>query len=485
MLFNSFNFIVFFLVVSVLYFILPHKVRWILLLAGSLIFYMAWNPYLIVLILFTVFVNYISALDIYTQRSRKRKKQTLLLAMIINFSLLFVFKYLGFMNDTLLALFGDNWPIETLNIILPMGISFYTFQAAAYTIDVYRGEIKPEKHFGRFALFIMFFPQLVAGPIERSKNLLPQFYEKHIFDLNRVVSGIRIMLWGFFKKIVIADRAATAVNTIYNSAGSYTGLYLTAATLLFTFQIYCDFSGYSDIAKGCARVLGFRLMDNFRNPYFSKSIKEFWRRWHISLSTWFMDYVYIPLGGNREGEAKKYRNLIITFLVSGLWHGANWTFVVWGALHGFYQVIGQLTLRFRNRIKAKLHIRKNFVGKIISTLITFGFVSVGWVFFRANTISDAFYILSHMAESITGWWDKQYLFEVATGMGLNIFEMVMLIFALAFLMLSEMLCGKRAVYDVVEKKNMAVRIAFYAITAVFILSAGVFYEAGAFIYFQF
>ena len=485
MLFNSFTFIVFFITVSALYFLLPHRVRWLLLLGASCVFYMAWNPYLIVLILFTIFINYFSAIAIYNERSRRRKKRILVFSMLVDFGLLFIFKYLGFMNDTLLALFGDNWPIETLNIILPMGISFYTFQAAAYTIDVYRGDIKPEKHFGIFALFEMFFPQLVAGPIERSANLLPQFRKRYSFDPQRIVSGIRIMLWGFFKKIVIADRAAVAVNAVYNSASEYRGLYLTAATVLFAFQIYCDFSGYSDIAKGCARVLGFDLMDNFKNPYLSKSIKEFWRRWHISLSTWFMDYVYIPLGGNREGEAKKYRNLIITFLVSGLWHGANWTFVLWGAVHGIYQVIGQITAPVRNRMKKSLHLYGTGFSAFVSTIITFGLVCIGWVFFRANSASDALYVISHMADSITGWADRQYIYEVMTGMGLGLYEMLVLVCAILFMAVTEIFCGSRPVYDVIERKNMAVRLIFYIITAVFILSAGVFYEAGVFIYFQF
>ena len=484
MLFNSFIFIVFFIAVSALYFVLPHKIRWILLLAASCIFYMAWNPKLIILILITIFINYTAALYIYKYKKQKGKK-ILILTLFIDFGLLFIFKYLGFMNDTLLALFGDNWPIKTLNIILPMGISFYTFQAASYTIDVYRGTIKPERHFGIFALFVMFFPQLVAGPIERSENLLPQFYEKHKFDFERIISGLRIMMWGFFKKIVIADRAATAVNAIYNSAQSYSGLYLVIATVLFAFQIYCDFSGYSDIAKGCARVLGFRLMDNFKNPYLSGSIKEFWRRWHISLSTWFMDYIYIPLGGNRAGKLKKYRNLIVTFLISGLWHGANWTFVLWGGIHGIYQVVGQMTYGFRTKVKKALHIYDSFIGKLMSAIVTFGLVCIGWVLFRANTISDAFYILEHLGTAFTGWWKMQYIYEVITGLGLNIFELIVTATAIIFLMATEMLCGSKPVYDVIEKKNAVVRIIFYLITAAFILSAGVFYEAGAFIYFQF
>ncbi len=485
MLFNSFDFLIFFAVVFILYFLMPYKTRWILLLAASCIFYMAWNPYLILLIVFTIAVNYTASLVIAKNKNKRIKKRALILSMIINFGLLFVFKYLGFMNSTMLAIFGDGWPVKAVDIILPMGISFYTFQAAAYTIDVYRGTIKAERHFGIFMLFVMFFPQLVAGPIERSGNLLPQFYEKHRFDLERVISGVRIMLWGFFKKIVIADRAAMAVDTVFNSAHSYSGLYLVIASILFTFQIYCDFSGYSDIAKGCARVLGFRLMDNFRNPFLAKSIKEFWRRWHISLSTWFMDYIYIPLGGNREGEAKKYRNLLITFLVSGLWHGANWTFVIWGALHGVYQVIGQMTYKFRKKIKDGLHINGTPVMKFISVIITFGLVCFGFIFFRANTISDAVYITGNLATGFTQWFNAQYIYEVITGMGLNLFEMAVCAAAILFLIIAETACGERAVYDVVERKNMFVRIVFYLITAVFILSAGVYYEAGAFIYFQF
>ena len=484
MLFNSFEFIVFFIIVTLFYFLLPHRARWVLLLAASCIFYMAWNPWLIMLIAFTIAVNYFASIAISVSRGKRRKKRYLIAAMVINFSLLFIFKYLGFMNSTMLALF-DNWPVEAVNIILPMGISFYTFQAAAYTIDVYRGDIKAERHFGIFMLFIMFFPQLVAGPIERSKNLLPQFYEKHRFDFERAVSGVRIMLWGFFKKIVIADRVAIAVNTVFNSAGSYSGLYLVLASVMFCFQIYCDFSGYSDIARGCARVLGFRLMDNFQNPYLAKSIKEYWRRWHISLSTWFMDYIYIPLGGNREGTAKKYRNLMITFLVSGLWHGANWTFVIWGALHGFYQVFGQMTYGFRKKIKKALHVDGTPVMNLISMIITFALVAFGFILFRANTISDAVYIIKNLTADMDLWLTRQYFYEVITGMGLNLFEMAVCLSAILFLVISEALCGERSVYDVVESKNMAVRLIFYIVTAVFILAAGVYYEAGAFIYFQF
>ena len=483
MLFNSFNFIIFFILVTTFYFILPNKFRWFLLLVASLIFYMAWNPFLIILIMLTIVTNYIASLKLAKSDNRKFRKQMLALCMVFNFGLLFVFKYLGFINDTFITIFGESWPIGNINIILPMGISFYTFQATAYTIDVYRGDIEAEKHFGIFTLFIMFFPQLVAGPIERSKNLLPQFRNEYKFDFPRVISGVRIMFWGFFKKIVIADRASIAVDTIYNSITDYKGLYLALATVLFSFQIYCDFSGYSDIAKGAARVLGYDLMDNFKNPYLSKSIKEFWRRWHISLSTWFMDYVYFPLGGNREGDFKKYRNLMITFLISGLWHGANWTFVLWGALHGVYQVVGQITLPFRDKIKKKLHIEK--ISGIFSIIITFGLVTLGLAIFRANTLSDAFYVFQNIGAAFTGWWDKQYIFEVLTGMGLNLYEMLVVIGSIFILMFSEMFCKDKSVYDVVEGRGMFLRLVFYFIVAVIILSAGVFYNAGAFIYFQF
>lgn len=488
MLFNSFTFLVFFIMVTTVYFILPYKTRWLLLLAASCVFYMAWNSYLILLIVFTILVNYISAIKIYYSRGKRHKKRILSICMLINFGLLFVFKYLGFMNSTVIAVSSAlnlNWPIKVIKIILPMGISFYTFQASSYTIDVYKGRIKPEKHFGIFALFVMFFPQLVAGPIERSENLLPQFYEEHNFDAERIVSGIRIMLWGFFKKIVIADRVSIAVNTVYNSVTDYKGLYLALATLLFAFQIYCDFSGYSDIAKGCARVLGFNLMDNFLNPYLSMSIKEFWKRWHISLSSWFMDYVYIPLGGNRKGEAKKYRNLLVTFLVSGLWHGANWTFVLWGGIHGIFQTLGGITSGARIGVKKKFGLYNNKVINFISILITFALVCFGWIFFRANTASDAAYVIKNMLFGFRGWSDKQYIYEVITGMGLNLYEMIVVAAALLFMVITEFFSGKRPVYDVIENKNSVIRLIFYTITAVFILSAGVFYEAGAFIYFQF
>lgn len=484
MLFNSFTFIIFFITVTILYFIFPHKLRWLLLLISSYIFYMAWRPELIILIVFSTFINYFISLLIYNSSNKNKRKKYLYISLIINFGLLFIFKYTNFIGGTLTEILnfaGINYKVKNFDIILPMGISFYTFQAASYTIDVYKKRIKPIKHYGIFSLFITFFPQLVAGPIERSENLLPQFYEKHKFNSERILQGLKLMLLGFFKKIVIADRASTAVNTIFNNPQTHSGLYFIFATLLFTFQIYCDFSGYSDIAKGSAKVLGFRLMENFNKPYLSKSIKEFWKRWHISLSSWFMDYVYIPLGGNRCGNIIKCRNVFITFLVSGLWHGANWTFVIWGGLHGIYQVIGIITYKFRSFLKGE----NNFILKFFSILITFILTAFAWIFFRANTINDAFYIISNLFTDISKWTSHQYIYEVITSTGLNIMEIIVVCTAILFLMASEIISGKKSVFEYFEKKLYLIRLFYYILIAVFIISAGVYYNAGEFIYFQF
>ena len=306
-------------------------------MVASFYFYMSWNPKYIFLILTTIIITYFSGIGIskaHKKGSIIEKKFFATVSIALNLMILFFFKYFDFAIDSInrSLQMGDFKLLNpTFDVLLPVGISFYTFQALSYTMDVYRDEnFKVERHFGRYALFVTFFPQLVAGPIERSKNLLSQFYEEHYFDYQRVKNGLLLMIWGLFQKIVIADRAAIVVNTVYNNLTAYTGFEVIVATMFFAVQVYCDFCGYSDIAIGASRVMGFNLMTNFRQPYFSQSIKEFWRRWHISLSTWFRDYVYIPLGGSRCSKIKKYRNLMITFLVSGLWHGANWTYVVGG-----------------------------------------------------------------------------------------------------------------------------------------------------------
>ena len=399
MLFNSYHFLIFFPLVVVFYFSMPHKYRWVLLLAASYYFYMAWRAEYIFLIIFSTLIDYYAAIFMEKQTDKSKRKKFLILSLFSNLGLLFTFKYFNFFSTSIsetfnyFNIFMDS---PTFKLLLPVGISFYTFQTLSYTIDVYRGQKKAEKHLGYFAVFVSFFPQLVAGPIERSTNLLPQFFEKHDFDYQRVTDGLKLMMWGFFKKVVIADRLAILVNQVYNNADEYEGFPLILATYFFAFQIYCDFSGYSDIAIGAAQVMGFDLMENFRRPYHAKSISEFWKRWHISLSTWFRDYVYIPLGGNSTVKWRWYFNLFITFLVSGLWHGADWTFVIWGAIHGFYLISAIWTNGIVNKVYNFIGLKKGSNGrKLIDVIWTFHLVLFAWIFFRANSFSDAIYILEN------------------------------------------------------------------------------------------
>lgn len=487
MLFNSFIFIVFFSVVTILHYTLPKKVQWILLLIASIIFYMAWNPILILLLMFTIFVNYAASQAIYWSYSKSHKKNVLILSLAINFGLLFIFKYLNFFSLTMQPFFGlISIDYEPLNIILPMGISFYTFQAAAYTIDVYKEKIIPERNFLMLTLFITFFPQLVAGPIERTEKLLPQLKEERHYDFNNIVEGVKIMLIGFFKKVVIADRLAIIVDTVYNTPNSYEGLHFIIATVLFAFQIYCDFSGYSDIAKGCAKVFGIDLMVNFDRPYFSKSIREFWSRWHISLSTWLRDYLYIPLGGNRVSKPRHYFNLMVTFLVSGVWHGANWTFIVWGGIHGLYQIIGLITLKKRNTLKEKFtsKISKKIFG-ILSVFITFVLVTFAWILFRSNNIYDSFYIIGNLFSGISNWLNIQYLYEVINSFSLSLFEVIIAFLTVFMLIIIELLEKKEKIYILLSKYNIVVRFAFYYVIVLILLTLGVYHNASQFIYFQF
>lgn len=400
MLFNSLAFLIFFPVVTFLFFILPHKYRWLLLLVSSCFFYMAFIPVYILVLFATIIVDYWAGIYIEKTTDRKTKKIFLIVSLTVTVLILFVFKYFNFFNDNiarLAELIHWNYGIENLKIILPIGLSFHTFQSMSYVIEVFRGNQRAEKSFGIYALYVMFYPQLVAGPIERPQNLLHQFREKHEFNYVRVTEGLKLMAWGMFKKVVIADRLAVMVNQVYANPQEYSGLPLIGATISFAFQIFCDFSGYSDIARGAAQVMGFNLMLNFDRPYFSKSISEFWRRWHISLSTWFKDYLYIPLGGNRASTLRSVLNLLVTFLVSGLWHGANWTFIIWGALNGFYLVFSMLTKGPRKRVAEWIGIVDHpFIYKIFRVSVTFSLICIGWIFFRANNVNDALYILTHL-----------------------------------------------------------------------------------------
>lgn len=399
MLFNSFTFLLFFPIVTIIYFLLPQRARWAWLLAASCYFYMFFKAVYILILFFTIIIDYFAGILLENEQNAQRKKWWLIASLVANIGVLAVFKYFNFLNGNLsglCTLFGATNPIPYLNILLPIGLSFHTFQAMSYTIEVNRGNQKAERHFGIYALYVMFYPQLVAGPIERPQNMLHQFYEKHVFDYQRVVEGLRMMLWGMFKKVVIADRLTLFVDPVYNHPNDYHGFQTILATIFFSFQIFCDFSGYSDIALGSAKVMGFDLMVNFNRPYFSKSISEFWKRWHISLSTWFRDYLYISLGGNRVSKTRTYFNQFITFMISGLWHGANWTFVIWGSLHGAYLIIGEFTKKFRGKVGAGIGLGKTpMLNKFVQVVTTFMLAAFAWIFFRAANFSTAVTIIKN------------------------------------------------------------------------------------------
>ncbi len=477
MLFNSFQFLAFFIIVTSLYFLLPYKQRWILLLTASCYFYMAFIPIYILILGFTIIIDYFAGL--YIEKSvGKRKKTFLVFSLIANIGVLAIFKYYNFISENLNFLlhgFGMDKPIPYLNILLPIGLSFHTFQAMSYTIEVYRGNQKAERHFGIYSLYVMFYPQLVAGPIERPQNLLHQFREKFDFDYNRVTDGLRLMAWGIFKKVVIADRLAIPVGFVYAQPQSYNSFSLIIATVFFAFQIFCDFSAYSDIAIGAARVMGFKLMKNFDKPYHSQSVSEFWKRWHISLSSWFRDYLYISLGGNRVTIPRWLLNLFIVFLVSGLWHGANWTFIIWGALHGFYLVFGIVTKKLRE---------KTGLDKIplLSSLVTFTLVCFAWIFFRADNIKVAWYIATHI---ITG---LPYLIlqhhHIIEYIGISKDELILCFATILLLECVHILQSRVNIVAYFKAKSIYFRWAVYLSLLVAIIFFGVF-ENRQFIYFQF
>ena len=396
MLFNSNAFYVFLPLVFALYWLTPRKYRCGVLLVSIYYFYMSANAAYIVLLLATTLISYGTALLMERTPDSKRRKRYLWIALVICLGFLFFFKYFNFLSTSVTTLLRKcSLPLDdvTLNLVLPVGISFYTFQTLGYVLDVYHGKTKACRHFGKYAVFVSFFPLLLAGPIERAEHLMPQIEREHSLDADKAIRGSKWIAWGFFKKIAIADVVASCVDVVYNQVTSYTGLALGIATLFYAFQVYCDFSGYSDIARGVATLFDIELVNNFKSPYFSASVKEFWSRWHISLSSWLRDYIYFPLGGSRKGTFRTYRNLMITFLVSGLWHGASWTFVVWGGLHG----LAQIAERIWNRYFPPKKERKS----VIRVLLTFAFVTLTWLFFRANTMSDAGYILTHLFDGIT------------------------------------------------------------------------------------
>jgi len=485
MLFNSFQFFVFFAVVTAVHFSLPQRWRWVLLLAASYYFYMCWKPEYVVLILFATGVNYALAIAIERQDRPAARRLLLSLSLTATLGVLLAFKYFNFVNESVrgwLAAFNIVHVVPYFNILLPVGISFYTFQTLSYTIDVYWKKRPAERHLGIFALYVSFFPQLVAGPIERSTRLLPQFRRPHAFDARGVADGLTRMLWGLFKKTVIADRAAVVVDAVYGDPSGHAGLPLIVGTLAFAYQIYCDFSGYSDIAVGAARVLGYDLMQNFDRPYRARSIGDFWRRWHISLSTWFRDYLYIPLGGNRVPGGRWALNILVVFLLSGLWHGAAWTFLLWGGLHGVLLMTGACTGPVRARVASWLGLgRVPRIRNGLAVAATFALVCLGWVLFRADSIRDAAYIYTHLftgaASGLAGWWGSARLHVGAA-------DWLILLGSVCLLETVEWLEKKQPLRAYLAAAPVAFRWAAYQGLVWLIFFCGQFGRQ-AFIYFQF
>ena len=474
MLFNSIAFILFFLIVTTLFFLLQHKYRWFLLLAASCYFYMAFIPVYILILGFTIVVDYFAG--IYLEKAKSKRKLFLIMSLVANIGVLAFFKYFNFINENITALLkgaGMSNPVPFLKIILPIGLSFHTFQAMSYTIEVYRGNQKAERNFGIYALYVMFYPQLVAGPIERPQNLLHQFYEKHELNYDNVVSGLKLILWGFFQKLVVADRLAIYVDAVYNNPENHSGLTLLLATVFFAFQIYCDFAGYSNIAIGSAKIMGFKLMTNFRRPYFAKSISEFWTRWHISLSSWFRDYLYIPLGGNRVSVPRWCFNLFFVFLLSGLWHGANWTFIAWGAINGLYLIFSLLFKKFNEKFAVSTGLKKSpRISAFVQIVAGFLLTSFAWIFFRAKSIDSAFLII----RKIFAFRGPLFISTPS----LIIYSLL----AIGFLLTCEFFTEYYPQVSLINNKYKPVRYIAYASLVTIILVMGVL-DGGQFIYFQF
>lgn len=494
MIFNSVDFLIFFPVVTLIYFIVPKKVRYIWLLIASYFFYMCWNVKYVLLLLASTVITWFCGRLIYTVKKPVLKKAVLILCLCANLGILFLFKYFDFFLancNRILSALQVRILEKRFDVLLPVGISFYTFQALGYTIDVYRGKVEPEKNILRYALFVSFFPQLVAGPIERSESLLGQMRDlerKKLWNYENVTGGLTLMVWGLFIKMVIADRAALLVNQVFDSYYLYGTVVLAVGAVGFAIQIYCDFMGYSTIAVGAARVMGFRLMENFETPYFSRSVSEFWRRWHISLSTWFRDYVYISLGGNRRSRLRKYFNMMVTMGVSGLWHGANWTYVIWGLLHGAYQVIGDMTGGLRTKLYDALHTKKeSFSFRLAQTVSTFVLTDIAWIFFRASSVSHALRFCRRLVTK----WDPWNLFngEIYT-LGLDRGEFHILSMSLVLLFLADLLRYRKRQEITVFLQEQCIwfrwGVIIALITAILVFGIyGVEFESSQFIYFQF
>lgn len=495
--FNSLEFLLFFLIVWLVHRVLPFKWRWVWLLAASYYFYMSWNPTLVFLIAGTTVVSYCAGVYIGKATTPTKKKAALVVTLIVCLGTLAFFKYFNFLFSSVvdfLNLFSMNLEGRIWNIILPVGISFYTFQTLSYVIDVYRGKFAPERHLGYYALFVSFFPQLVAGPIERPDNLIPQLRAQKNATMEDMEQGLRLALYGFFKKIVVADTIGVFVNSAFGNIASNTGFSLWVAGMLFTVQIYCDFSGYSDIASGCARMMGIRLMKNFNRPFLATSIREYGSRWHISLNSWFMEYVYFPLGGSRKGKARKYLNIFIVFTLSGLWHGAAWTFVIWGALIGLYTVLEDILRPYYHKLCDRLKIdNSNAAVKFVRRAIICLLVGLSSVFFRAQSVEDAFLIVSKMFTQFG--LGESYFTSSLAALSMSMLDVMQLVLALVIVAVAHDMAypptqGK-ALFSPLAKgrtaeaaRNTAYFYMIALIAVVWIITAGA-NESSAFIYFQF
>lgn len=487
MLFNSFSFLIFFPIVVFLYYLIPNRFRPILLLAASCYFYMVFLPKYILVLLFLITADYFLGKKIEKINGRN-KKLLLIISILTNIGTLFFFKYFNFANENISALAGFlhwNYSATLIKIILPLGLSFHVFQSLSYVIEVYRGKYKSENNFLTYALYVMFFPQLVAGPIERPQHLLPQFKLEHNFNSINVRRGLERMLWGFFKKLVIADQIGVIVSRLYYNlpSDSYS---LILIIILFSYQLYCDFSGYSDIAIGSALILGYDLSENFDRPYSARSISDFWKRWHISLSSWLRDYLYIPLGGNRVSVSRWYFNIFITFLLIGLWHGANWTFVFFGATHGIYMIIGSATKKARQKFAELTGLQKiPGIRHFIQVLIVFSLVSFGWIFFRAESIGQAFYIISHLGSSLGNIFSLEYILHgLFRGLHLGKTAPMIILFGIIFMEIVQYLQTKKNTFYIFDSKPKIARFAWYYMLIFSILFFG-YFGAQPFIYFQF
>lgn len=462
MLFNSLLFFIFFIITTTLYYFLPHRFRWLLLLTASCYFYMYFKPVYVLIIFVTIIIDYCAGILIEGSVGLKRKFY-LVISLVANIGILVFFKYFNFIAENINHLFSgaNDQTIPFITFILPIGLSFHTFQAMSYTIEVYRGNQKAERHFGIYSLYVMFYPQMIAGPIERPQHILPQFHKVIQFSRANLITGLLFISIGMVKKVVIADRLALYVDPVFNHPNVHTPLELLIGAYLFSFQIYCDFSGYSDIAIGAALVLGIELMKNFNAPYLALNIAEFWKKWHISLSTWFRDYLYIPLGGNRISVSITCLNLFVVFLISGLWHGADWKYVFWGATHGFFLVIYQISKKLNIKI-----VEQN----LLKWFITFHIVAFAWIFFRANHIQDGFYILKKIF-SLTNW-----NYHAQNIMNLN--EIIYCLLIIILLMISE------KYFRVGKITSNCKKILLIGSLAVICYFFGIFSDT-QFIYFQF